>query len=124
LYFDLPLEQLKVYQPELQEPSDFDTFWAETIAQAEEFPLEAHFEPVDYRLRTLETYEVTFNGFGGQPVKGWFLLPGHPAVPLPCVVEYVDYGGGRGFPYNWHLWSSVGFAHLIMDTRGQGSAWL
>jgi cephalosporin-C deacetylase len=43
---------------------------------------------------------------------------------LQCIVEFVGYGGGRGTPYNWLLWSSLGFAHLIMDTRGKGRAWL
>jgi cephalosporin-C deacetylase len=40
------------------------------------------------------------------------------------VVEYIGYGGGRGFPTDWLLWASAGYAHLVMDTRGQGSAWL
>ena len=124
MYYDLPLEVLKVYQPEREEPADFDAFWAETLARAREFPLEARFEPVDYHLQAVETYDVTFNGYDGQPVKGWFLLPRKHLTPLPCVVEYIGYGGGRGSPYNWLLWSSVGFAHLVMDTRGQGSAWL
>jgi cephalosporin-C deacetylase len=43
--------------------------------------------------------------------------------PLPCIVEYIGYGGGRGSPLDWLVWSSAGFAHLVMDTRGQGSAW-
>jgi cephalosporin-C deacetylase len=124
VYFDFPLEQLKVYKPDRQEPSDFDAFWSETIAQAKEFPLAAQFEPVDYQLQTLETYDVKFTGYGGQRIKGWFLLPRQRTKLLPCVVEYIGYGGGRGYPYNWLLWSSVGYAHLIMDTRGQGSAWL
>ncbi|MFM2032105.1 MAG: hypothetical protein RLZZ297_870, partial [Chloroflexota bacterium] len=33
------------------------------------------------------------------------------------------YGGGRSFPNDHLLWASRGYAHLIMDTRGQGSAW-
>jgi cephalosporin-C deacetylase len=37
------------------------------------------------------------------------------------VVEYIGYSGGRGFPTDWLLWASVGYAHLVMDTRGQGS---
>jgi cephalosporin-C deacetylase len=124
VYYDLPLEQLKVYLPDRQEPSDFDAFWSETIVQAKGFPLAAQFEPVDYRLETLETYDVTFNGYGGQRVKGWFLLPRQRKKLLPCVVEFIGYGGGRGSPYDWLLWSSIGFAHFIMDTRGQGSVWL
>ena len=124
MYFDLPLEQLREYKPDRQEPSDFDVFWQETIDQARKFPLEARFELVDYGLKTLETYDVTFNGYGGQPVRGWLLLPCKREKPLPCVVEYIGYGGGRGVPINWLLWSSIGFAHLVMDTRGQGSEWL
>jgi cephalosporin-C deacetylase len=42
---------------------------------------------------------------------------------LPCVVEYVGYGGGRGFPIEWLPFVNAGFAYLVMDTRGQGSAW-
>ncbi len=122
-YFDMPLEELRVYRPPLEEPADFDAFWQETIAEARQHPLAARFEPVDYGLRTVETFDVTFAGFGGQPVKGWLLLPRQRSRPLPCVVEYIGYGGGRGFPFDWLLWSSAGYAHLVMDTRGQGSAW-
>jgi cephalosporin-C deacetylase len=39
------------------------------------------------------------------------------------VIEFIGYGGGRGFPTDWLLWASAGFAHLVMDTRGQGSSW-
>lgn len=123
MYYDLPLAELKVYKPARQEPADFDAFWAGTIAEANTFPLAAQFEPVDYHLQTLETYDVTFNGFGGQRVKGWMLLPRQRGQTIPCVVEFIGYGGGRGNPYDWLLWSSAGYAHFIMDTRGQGSAW-
>jgi cephalosporin-C deacetylase len=39
------------------------------------------------------------------------------------VVEYIGYGGGRSFPTDWLLWASAGYAHFVMDTRGQGSSW-
>lgn len=123
MFFDLPLEQLKIYRPPREEPSDFDAFWQQTLAEARTFPLNAAFERVDYGLRTVEAFDVTFNGYGGQPIKGWLLLPRQRQEPLPCVVEYLGYGGGRGFPTDWLVWSSAGFAHLVMDTRGQGSAW-
>jgi cephalosporin-C deacetylase len=121
MLFDMPLEQLRTYLPPRDEPADFDAFWQQTLDEARRFPLDATFEPVDYGLRTVETFDVTFNGYGGQPIKGWFLLPRHRSAPLPCVVEYIGYGGGRGFPITWLLWSSVGYAHLVMDTRGEGS---
>jgi cephalosporin-C deacetylase len=122
-FFDFPLEQLQTYLPERQEPADFNTFWQATLDEAHQFPLNASFEPVDYGLQAQETFDVTFSGFNGQPIKGWFILPRHADHALPCVVEYIGYGGGRAFPINWLLWSSLGYAHFVMDTRGQGGAW-
>jgi cephalosporin-C deacetylase len=122
-FFDMSLDQLRAYTPQRDEPADFDAFWQATLAEAREFPLSADFAPIDYGLRTVETFDVTFAGYGGQPIKGWFLLPRQRSGALPCVVEYIGYGGGRGFPTERLLWSSAGYAHLIMDTRGQGSSW-
>lgn len=121
--YDLPLDELQVYTPPREEPHDFDLFWQRTLAEARDTPLDARFEPVDAGLRTVDAFDVTYAGYGGQPVKGWFLLPHHWTGPLPCVVEFIGYGGGRGFPIDRLLWSSAGYAHLVMDTRGQGSAW-
>jgi cephalosporin-C deacetylase len=123
-FFDLPLEQLETYQPARTEPADFDAFWQETLSETHKHDLNPRFEPYDAGLRTLEAFDVTFNGYGGQPVKGWLLLPVQRTGALPCVVEFIGYGGGRGFPLHWLNWASAGFAHLVMDTRGQGCAWL
>jgi cephalosporin-C deacetylase len=123
-FFDMPLDQLKAYLPAIEAPADFDAFWEQTLAETRKRPLKAQFEPVDFGLRTVETFDVTFSGYAGQPVKGWLLLPRERAGRLPCVVEYVGYGGGRGYPTDWLVWSSAGYAHLVMDTRGQGGSWL
>ena len=121
--FDFPLEELRNYLPDRNEPKDFDSFWQNTLTEARSFPLDATFEPVDYGIRTLETFDVTYRGFGGQAVKGWLVLPRQRSGKLACVVEYIGYGGGRGFPTEWMLWASLGYAHFVMDTRGQGGAW-
>lgn len=123
MLFDLPLEQLKTYQPERPEPADFEAFWQNTLAEARQHPLNARFEPVPNGLKLIAAFDVTFNGFGGQPIKGWFILPRGEKGPLPVIVEYIGYGGGRGKPNDWLLWASAGYAHFIMDTRGQGSTW-
>lgn len=121
-FIDLPLDQLETYLPLSTEPDDFDAFWRDTLAEARSFDLAASFEPYDAGLTAQDVFDVTFAGFGGHPIKAWLMLPRHRQGPLPCVVEYIGYGGGRGFPTNHTLISSAGFAHLIMDTRGQGSS--
>ncbi|MFJ3234927.1 acetylxylan esterase [Streptomyces sp. NPDC086787] len=120
--FDLPLAALREYRGESVEPEDFDAFWSKTLQEAREHDLAARFEPVDAGLSTVRVYDVTFAGFGGHPVRGWLLLPAGAAEPLPLVVEFVGYGGGRGLPHEHLLWASTGRAHFVMDTRGQGSA--
>ena len=122
-FVDMSLKELRDYVPARTEPADFDAFWAKTIAEAREHDLGARFEPVPTRLTTVDVEDVTFHGFGGQPVKGWLIRPAGTTGPLPTIVEYVGYGGGRGLPHERLLWASAGYAHLVMDTRGQGSAW-
>lgn len=123
-FFDFPLDQLRSYLPPRDEPADFDAFWQQTLDDVRQTPLNVTYDQVDYGLATLEVFDVTFNGYGGQPIKGWLLLPRQRSGPLPCVVEYIGYGGGRGFPADWLLWSSAGYAHFVMDTRGQGGSHL
>ncbi len=123
MLFDLPLDQLQTYHPEPNEPPDFDAFWTETLAEARQHPLDVRYEPVDTGLQFIESFDVTFSGYAGQPIKGWLLLPHERSAALPCVIEYIGYGGGRGHPLDWLLWSNAGYAHLVMDTRGQGSTW-
>jgi cephalosporin-C deacetylase len=124
MLIDLPLSELVEYRPELASPADFDAFWERTLAEARSRPLDATFEPVDAGLRTVDTFDVTFRGFAGHPIKGWLNVPRGREAPLPAVVEYIGYGGGRGLPHDWLLFSAAGYAHLVMDTRGQGSSWL
>ncbi|WP_203966458.1 acetylxylan esterase [Actinocatenispora thailandica] len=114
----MPLERLREYRPEPAEPADFDAFWKQTLDGAGPGPVT--FEPYDAGLNTVQVQDVTFPGWGGQPVKAWLLLPRHRRGPLPAVVQYIGYNGGRGTPYEWLTWTAAGYAHLVMDNRGQG----
>jgi cephalosporin-C deacetylase-like acetyl esterase len=120
MFFDLPLEQLVQYRPPRIEPEDFDAFWDATLAEARQHPLDERFEPVDAGLRLVETFDVTFAGFGGQPIKGLLLLlrerNGAPALfsvglmddicpPRTVYAAYNHYAGPKQmhrYPYNQH----------------------
>ncbi|CAN5324548.1 acetylxylan esterase [soil metagenome] len=119
---DLTLAELRDFRPEVAEPEDFDAFWAATLEESR--PLGA--APVLAEARTpvtqLRVHDLTFPGFGGEPVRAWVTLP-LTGGPFPTVVEYVGYGGGRGLPHERLHWAAAGYAHILMDTRGQGSGW-
>ncbi|MDK3254955.1 acetylxylan esterase [Blastococcus capsensis] len=123
---DLSLEELQRYTPHLPAPEDLEDFWDATLDEAGERPLDASWTPVDSGLVTVETHDVSFAGFGGSQVRAWLHLPARALRgdgPLPGVVQYQGYNGGRGLPHEHVFWASAGFAHLVVDTRGQGSGW-
>jgi cephalosporin-C deacetylase len=61
-FFDLSLDELRGYRPEIAEPADFDEFWTDTLKQARAFDLDAVFEPVDNGLSLVRSFDVTFRG--------------------------------------------------------------
>lgn len=123
MFFDLSLKDLQKYLPERFEQNDFDVFWHNELENNKKFNFDYKLEKVNFGLKLVDTYDVTFTGYNGQKIKAWLILPANISDKIPCIVEFLGYGGGRGFPTDWLLWSSCGFAHFIMDTRGQGSSW-
>mgnify|MGYP001224383056 CR=1 FL=1 len=122
--YDLPLPELERYLPDLDEPADLDDFWSRTLADARRHDVVVDARPVDTGLRLIDTTDLTFAGFDGQPVRAWVTRPaGSEGDSLPAVVEYIGYGGGRGFAHERLAWAAAGFVHVVMDSRGQGSTW-
>ncbi|MGA0567942.1 acetylxylan esterase [Rathayibacter sp. KR2-224] len=123
MFTDLPEHELRTYTSDQREPDDFDAFWTETLDDARSFPLDVVLTPVETALTTIDLFDVMFNGFHGQRIKAWLRVPAAASGPLPAIVQYQGYGGGRGHALENLLWASAGYAHLMMDTRGQGSTW-
>lgn len=121
--FDLGVAELRQYRPHVSEPTDFDDFWARTLQESRERKQPAVVEKPDRSIRSVVARDVRFTGWGGEGIAAWLITPG-PSVPLRgAIVQFVGYGGGRGMAHEHLAWASAGYAHLVMDTRGQGSGW-
>jgi cephalosporin-C deacetylase len=121
MQFDLPIDQLRTYRPEIGVPEDFDEFWAGTLAEARRHDLGVGATLVETGFAAIDTYDVRFAGFGGHPIRAWLRVPdGGREGHVPVVVEYHGYGGGRGWAIDPVMWPLAGYAHLSVDTRGQG----
>lgn len=120
---DLTATELPNYRSAQAEPDDFDDFWQRTLAETRSHDLGVTLTKVDSPVTTVDLYDVTFNGYGGDPIRAWLRMPAGATGPLPAVVEFMGYGGGRGLAEDRLMLSSSGFVHLAMDTRGQGSSW-
>ncbi len=119
---DLTLPELVDYRPEVAEPATFDAFWADTLVQARALPQQVLRTPVPGPITELIVEDLTFAGYDGDPIRGWIIRP-RTDEPLPAVVEFIGYNGGRGLPADHLMWAAAGFVHVVMDTRGQGSGW-
>src|SRR6202161_1528868 len=102
---DLSLAELRQYQPDVEEPADFDEFWASELAAAAAQDAEPVFTSVTTQIQHADVVDVTFPGYAGDPIKGWLLLPHASPPDRAFVVEYIGYGGGRGDPVYSLTWS-------------------
>ena len=121
-FTDLPLDQLRSFRPDVAEPADFDSFWARTLAESRALATAPQVQPASTPITQLIVEDLTFSGYGGEPIRAWITRP-HSDSPLPTVVEYIGYGGGRGLAGERLQWAAAGYVHVLMDTRGQGSGW-
>ncbi len=121
MYVDLPERALREYRSTQREPADFDGFWSRTLGEAAAHDLDVRAVAVRTDLTTIDVVDLTFNGFDGQPVRAWLRMPRQRPARLAGVVEFNGYGAGRGHPLDSLLLASAGYAHLLMDTRGQGT---
>jgi cephalosporin-C deacetylase len=121
MYVDLHGEELTQYRSSQVKPADFDAFWSETLQEARDAGSPIEIVQVESPLAAVDVFDVRFSGFGGEQIRAWLRLPSGRTGPLPTVVEFIGYSGGRGFAEENLFWSSCGFAHLHVDTRGQ--AW-
>lgn len=121
--FDMPLAELEQYSPDVLHPADLVDFWTTTVAESRQTGDAPVLTRVETGLTEVVVDDVTFPGFGGHPIKAWLVRPARAEGPLPVVVQYQGYGGGRGLPHEHLQWAAAGVAHLMMDTRGQGGHW-
>ena len=119
---DMPLDELRTFRPDVAEPADFDDFWARTLAESRALAAPPLREPADTPITAVIVEDLTFSGFGGEPIRGWVTRP-RAEGKLPVVVEYIGDGGGRGIPGEHLRWAAAGYVHVLMDTRGQGANW-
>ena len=123
MHFDLALDELRGFCPDVAEPTDFDGFWSHRLDVAGDMPLDVDAERVDGAVRTVDVHDVHFTGHGGVRIAAWMFMPRDIDPAAPVVVEFLGYNGGRGRPIDWMTWSAAGIPHLVVDSRGQGGGW-
>jgi cephalosporin-C deacetylase len=119
---DLPLEELREFRSSVVPAADVREFWTDRLDSARETATGVTLTEIESPLARIRVQDLEFSGSEGHRIKGWLLTPRDVQGPLPCLVQYIGYGGGRSLHHEWSLWPSAGWATVVMDTRGQGWA--
>src|SRR5690348_14576263 len=122
-WYDMPLQQLREYRTSTPEPEGLDEWWAKRLDADRDQARPATFTAYEPELYApFAVSDVEFSGAGGDPIRAWYIKPAGEAS-APVVVKFIGYGGGRGAPSEHMLLPALGYAVLVMDSRGQGGRW-
>lgn len=116
---DLPETHLRSFESSVQEPADFDSFWDEAIGESETRQLDVELTEQHCGLTAVVTHDLRFTGAEGTRIAAWLRRPSDVDGPLPTIVQFMGYGDGRGHALRDLTWAAAGFAHLVVDVRGQ-----
>jgi cephalosporin-C deacetylase len=115
---DMARADLERYRPSPTAEPDLPGFWERTLAEAAKQPLDVQLEPVDFPVDNLCVYRLSYGGWQGTRVVGWFLSRAD-GVRQPGLVFYHGYSGHKGWPFDYLGWALQGYAVLAVDVRGQ-----
>lgn len=117
--YDMSLEDLKKYKPELTRQPDFKDFWKSSLEELAKVKLNFSLQPYDYPVKGARVYRAVFSGFNDAEIEGWFAIP-DATGKYPGIVAYHGYNwamdGARHETVNLAL---HGYAVLQMLVRGQ-----
>ncbi len=117
--YDMSLEELRKYKPELTRQPDFKKFWETALDELAKVDLKYKLQPYEYPAKGVKVYRVTFSGFLNADIDGWFAVPEAPG-------KYPGIAAFHG--YNWAADGCIsdtvnlalhGYAVLQMLVRGQ-----
>src|SRR5215472_16613839 len=69
--FDMTGPELRAHRSDVTPPDDLQEFWAGTLAAARALGGTPTLTPTATPLRLIETFDVTFPGYAGDPIKAW-----------------------------------------------------
>lgn len=118
------LEEFRKYKPMLTKEKDFDDFWKKTLNERNNFALDIHMEQLDYPVKGIKAYDLSYRGCNGQKIKAWYVIPENCDLQkkVPAIVHFSGYTWGRGYVSQFLMWALQGYAVISIDIRGQGGA--
>jgi len=120
LLFDMPYEDLLLYEGTNPRPDDFETFWDRSLAVMHSIDPEVELVHAEFQTDFAECYHLYFSGVGGARVYAKLLKPRNLPEPGPAVLMFHGYSMNSGDWYEKLGYVAQGFTVAALDCRGQG----
>ncbi|MFC4025102.1 acetylxylan esterase [Oceanobacillus longus] len=114
------ISQLESYEAVRSMKDDHDTFWKRTLNEARDKPLHEKLTDLNYPIKEIQAYELTYHGFDHTPLHAHYILPKNHDGKLPCLIIFHGYRGHKQSVSNYMKWVIQGYAVIAVDCRGQG----
>lgn len=114
------MKNLKAYIPELTKQSDHDSFWERTLKDTREKPLNDIMTEMDYPIKQVHAYNLSYHGFDHTPIQAFYIKPKSYEGKLPCLIFFHGYAGHKNSVSHYMKWLIQGYAVIAVDCRGQG----
>jgi cephalosporin-C deacetylase len=113
LTFDLPFDQLKLYQGINPRPDDFDIFWDKGLAEMRSVNSQVELIPSKFQASGVECFHLYFTGVGRARVHAKI------SSPHPAVLMFHGYSGNSGDWSDKLGYIAQGYTVAALDCRGQ-----
>ena len=120
LLFDMPYEDLPLYEGTNPRPDDFDLYWDRSLAVMQAIDPQVKIVPASFETDFAACYHLTFTGIGGARIYAKLLKPKKIHQPGPAVVMFHGYSGNSGDWFSKLPYVAQGYTVAAMDCRGQG----
>ena len=119
LTFDLPIEQLRTYEGKNPRPSDFDSFWDQSLAEMRSVDPKVELIAAEFQAPNVECFHLFFTGIGGVRVHAKLLRPKNALSSHPALLMFHGYTGDSGDWFDKLSYVAAGFTIAALDCRGQ-----
>lgn len=121
LAFDMPLEQLHVYQGRNPKPADFDAYWERSLKEVRAIKTHVELRPAEFQAPFAECLHMRFTSVDKARVYAKLLRPRKPHKGRhPAVLMFHGYSGSSGDWFDKLPYVALGFTVAALDCRGQG----
>ncbi|NLW20736.1 MAG: acetylxylan esterase [Clostridiales bacterium] len=117
--FEMPLEQLLVYQGTNPRPKDHEHYWARALKEMHALGTGCDLRPAAFTAPGVDCFDLYFTGVGGARVYAKLLSP-KGRDNCPALVRFHGYSGDSGDWAHHLAYAQAGFVVAALDCRGQG----